>query len=419
MTKPTTDYLWDTNDTNTADPGAALRLDGYPFRSELPSDEHNYLHKAAGDWIAWLVSGGSYAAMHTAVGGTSPGDVSRIVDSTPPWRLDVECTGSAGAVVGLVHLDTDGVYIVWVDTANPNVVRIYSRATGATVTVTPSAFDIGSLACDGERMYCTDGVNLFLYQYDGTLLFSPAEDGVIMDVSQGCVLIWDTTPDELSYYDAVAAKTSIVIEAGAEVYCAKFAPNTTDIAVVYVCTDAIATWCIRGDGPGITTPWELNPMLPAQDGIGGLWYYRGAWYLVCHSAIDGSYLVRHVIDTSADSVAPAETLVYEWTGSAYIQLSAAELTTWGLVPGFLIAHDGTSVYAWDLAGLHVSDFTPARAPSGPLACDGLDLVMGLEAGGALVVGVARTRTGYREAATIRRYDHDEWRPLCHALAIGE
>ena len=412
MTKPTLDPRWDTNLTNSADPGAALRLDGYAANDVLPSTDYNWLLAAHGQWLEWLASGGSAGIVRTsvwdAIDDTAPGDVVTVAHSDPllvPITLDTE----AGAPMGAGFVDTDGRYVVWVSGVTPTTVRVVDLDTLAVVTFAPSANNITSLACDGSTIACTDGTDLFTYTYAGALIGSAAQpNGLITDMKLGQIAVCNAAASTFFLYDmAPAVVVSRNLGMGNAPRDAKFAES----GLVVVWTDVMAAYSVDlCDYAVLASTWTYAL------GMGGV-YATGAVvgeeFRYVETSMMGAFVLMRV--PLPPDLAPVPVtgptignfLAYDrwvWTAHRLYGWAAGVGTaqSWsedggqrGIIPGILAGA------AWERA-----------------ACDGLDLVVchGDPLGAAAYV--SRVPIGAR-ARLCRRYADTAWRPYCHSLLVED
>ena len=364
-----------------------------------------------------------YEELFLGIAGTPAGESFILNDSTPPLELQVVCTGSSVPFVGPALMDSDGTYIAWTSGADPNIIRLCHVDTGHIRTITPSAVDLASLFMDGERIYCTDGVNFFIYEYDGTQLYNPAEDGIIMDVSQGCAVIWDSAAEELSFYNATASKTSIIIESDMVVQQAIGVPNSSGFAVLYLSLDVSMGPHLRLDGPGVTSAWDLNISVQGlPPAFGGLWYHDGYATMVSVTEMYGPELTLIAVDTSADSSVPITQMNYDWVASPFRlieQVFSFTTPKWVMTPKRIACLQSGNLFIWDRSGNPLGVIPIPRSPT-ILGCDGQDILIGVISDGSGIPpeAICRMRVG-NESPTVRTYSPTDWRPLCRSLGIGE
>jgi hypothetical protein len=420
MTIPTIENLWDTNNTNSVDPGPAKRADGYSDHSALPASEHNYLHKAAGDWVEWLaIATRVWARSWDGLDATTAGEEFLHRSDEEPW---VPVVQQSKAVVGFVGADilpvaTDGDYFAWSTRDDPDVVLVHRLSDPLHEDSWSIVNPLTSLQMDGSVIWTTEGTMVAAWDYAGNALGWSAETGVLIDCSQGYALVRDGQFVRL--YDATASLVSTFdCGAGNTALCGRITKHLSpggDPNHLILWTTAMGAHMAelaRGDTGASVWSQAITPASAPSH----CWLTdRGTCRLAAF-----------------DMMMPSGTVFYEFAFTA--AACNPTLSTTFRIPAMGAFSDICAtprhVICWTIGGfmndtVYVGEWHGA-APVGVLnigvnslsglACIGNEVLWrGL---GGLGEAVSLMSHG-RHTARMRRYDIADWRPYCTSLVVED
>jgi hypothetical protein len=408
VTRPTTDPLWDTNDTNTADPGAALRLDGYAFRDELPSDEHNYLHKTAGDWIDFLRRNSTFSTLPEGIGATEAGDVFRVSGDFPAGAgvVEAEIPNTAGSAVE--YIDTDGDYFIWCTSEDRNLIRLrrFDDASEVLIAI-PAAELADSIAMDGLYIWVhTTAGNLHICDYAGTFLAVVAQAGYILDVERGHCLLWENATTWRLRDTALASVGSAVVAGASPLEVGRIAQTGPICDVLVGYTSGIGAQHLELYSEAGVLIWAFPTTTMAT----------ACWYL----AIDGP-LAQLVVQDAGNDYLVTVPIGDQVPTAARILMLSTNHHYYCATPHFLTAieHLSTTVtyIGWDGTDLGTITTYEGQIVQDSCVCDGTDLIYTQFDAIGVLNRVIRHPLG-NLGMSFRRYDWDDWRPFCHSLGVA-
>ena len=412
MSKPTSNPLWDTSDTNSVDPGAAKRANGYSASQLIASSDVNWNLQTLGDWVSHLEAGiCTRGSIVDAIAESEAGDVVCLVADDVPWNASTIDSVTPGTSAPL-YLDCDGTYVAWVSPTRDYEIRLAHMDTGYVRTISPSGGSpITSLMMDGSVIYATDGTYLYGLDYDGTEDYKVAETGVLRDVSQGYCLVWRSSSVQIISYDPSFVPTVQYTETGGTIPCALIA-RSTGLVFVYAAADSGGNNRIRIDG-GVASQYSVTLSTATADGdFVAMWIHRGLLHVIIAGATNGSELWQIPVDLGAYNAQPFDEPTQE-------VLSSTAYDQWVMTPDYLVALDtgGNTYRIWRRRDLRDMGDQPTygSAPYTRGVCDGQDLLLTQYSG--TTAQIRRISCG-AEAPMLRRYDATDWRPLCRSLAVG-
>jgi hypothetical protein len=195
MTRPTEPIEWAELAAagDVTEPPTGVRDAGYQFEDILPHEELNAVLRGVYRWLrhtTYAGGGGAYDSLSDAFTDSNiiPGDGFVIKDNEQPLGLLEDVAG--GGNIESLHA-ANGYIAAMLSDGGVDLLK--DSATGFSVLITDVATAVGPwrrVFCGTDALFVIDATELFVYAYDGTLLWSYDHGATITAVDQDSVRVY-------------------------------------------------------------------------------------------------------------------------------------------------------------------------------------------------------------------------------------